>query len=78
MKAWNGSWKPMRSEFLGAIGLCRKAGKVIVGTDAVCEALRGKNKPCAVFAAKGAKTASQAAKARQDGECCPTPPPSSR
>ena len=44
----------MRSEFLGAIGLCRKAGKVIVGTDAVCEALRGKNKPCAVFAANDA------------------------
>ena len=36
---------------LGAIGLCRKAGKAVIGTDAVCEALRGKKKPCGVFTA---------------------------
>ena len=36
---------------LGAVGLCRKAGKLIVGTDAVCEALREKKKPCGVLAA---------------------------
>ena len=36
---------------LQAIGLCRKAGKVIIGTDAVCEAMRGRHKPVAVFAA---------------------------
>ena len=36
---------------LGAIGLCRKAGGVVIGTDAVCEALRGKSKPFGVFAA---------------------------
>lgn len=36
---------------LGAVGLCRKAGKLIVGTDAVCLALREKKKPCGVLAA---------------------------
>ena len=36
---------------LRALGLCRKAGKVIIGTDAVCEAVRGKTPPKAVFAA---------------------------
>lgn len=36
---------------LGAIGLCRKAGKLIVGTDAVCLSLREKKKPCGVLAA---------------------------
>ena len=36
---------------LQAIGLCRKAGKTVIGTDAVCEALRGRKKPVAVFAA---------------------------
>lgn len=36
---------------LGAVGLCRKAGKLIAGTDAVCQALREKKKPCGVLAA---------------------------
>lgn len=36
---------------LRAIGLCRKAGRVVIGTDAVCEALRGREKPFGVFAA---------------------------
>ena len=36
---------------LRAIGLCRKAGRVVIGTNAVCEALRGREKPIAVFAA---------------------------
>ena len=39
------------SALLQALGLCRKAGKAVIGTDAVCEALRGKQKPVAVFAA---------------------------
>ena len=51
----NGSWKPMRTNdpaaVLRAIGLCRKAGRVVIGTDAVCEALRGREKPFGVFAA---------------------------
>ena len=38
-------------KILRAIGLCRKAGKLLIGTDAVCAALAGKQKPCAVFAA---------------------------
>ena len=49
------SWKPMATEnaaaVLQALGLCRKAGKVVIGTDAVCEALRERQKPVAVFAA---------------------------
>ena len=49
------SWKPMGTEnaaaVLQAIGLCRKAGKIVIGTDAVCEALRGRQKPASVFAA---------------------------
>ncbi len=36
---------------LGAIGLCRKAGRLILGTDAVCLALREKKKPFGVLAA---------------------------
>ena len=36
---------------LGALGLCRKAGKVVIGTDAVIDALRAKVPPHAVFAA---------------------------
>ncbi len=30
---------------LRAIGLCRKAGKLVCGTPLVCEALKGKQKP---------------------------------
>ncbi len=36
---------------LRALGLCRKAGKIIIGTEAVCKALREPKKPFAVFAA---------------------------
>ena len=39
---------------LGAIGLCRKAGKLIVGTEAVCAALREGKKPCGVLVADDA------------------------
>lgn len=35
----------------GAIGLCRKAGKLIIGTESVCEAVAGGKKPCAVLLA---------------------------
>jgi len=52
---WSANWKkPMEthSALLGAIGICRKAGKLIIGTDAVCLALREKKKPCGVLAAK--------------------------
>ena len=36
---------------LRAVGLCRKAQKLVIGTDAVCEAISGRQKPFAVFAA---------------------------
>lgn len=36
---------------LGTVGLCRKAGKLIIGTDAVCQALRAGKKPCGVLTA---------------------------
>ncbi len=36
---------------LAAVGLCRKAGKLILGTDEVCLALRGAKKPFGVLAA---------------------------
>ena len=42
---------PENQALLGAVGLCRKAGKLIIGTDAVCLALREKKKPCGVLAA---------------------------
>ena len=43
---------PDREEkLLRAIGLCRKAGKLTIGTDAVCTALAERPKPYAVFAA---------------------------
>ena len=37
---------------LRAVGLCRKAGRLIAGTDAVCDALAEKKKPFAVFCAE--------------------------
>ena len=36
---------------MGAVGLCRKAGKLVMGTEAVCLALREGKKPCGVLAA---------------------------
>ena len=39
---------------LGAVGLCRKAGKLIVGSDAVCLSLREKKKPFGVLLASDA------------------------
>ena len=42
---------PGPDSVLGALGLCRKAGKVVIGTDAVIDALRAKVPPLAVFAA---------------------------
>ena len=38
---------------LRALGLCEKAGKLICGTQQVCEALRSKQKPYAVVMASG-------------------------
>ena len=35
----------------GAIGLCRKAGRLIIGTESVCEAVAGRKKPCGVLLA---------------------------
>ena len=40
-----------KEKLLGAVGICRKAGKLVIGTDAVCEALAANRKPRAVFAA---------------------------
>ena len=36
---------------LSALGLCRKAGKLICGTPLICDALRSAKKPCAVIMA---------------------------
>ena len=43
--------KNEKQALLGAVGLCRKAGKLIAGTEAVCLALREKRPPCGVLAA---------------------------
>ena len=37
---------------LHALGLCAKARRLVVGTAMICEALRGRNKPFLVVAAK--------------------------
>ena len=42
-----------RQKLLQALGLCRKAGKLIFGTDVVCAALAEPKKPFAVFSAAG-------------------------
>ncbi len=43
---------PDREEkILRAVGLCRKAGKLLIGTDTVCAALAGRQKPFAVLTA---------------------------
>lgn len=41
-----------KEKLLRAVGLCRKAGRLIAGTDAVCDALAEKKKPFAVFCAE--------------------------
>ena len=38
-------------KLLSALGLCRKAGKLICGTPMICDALRGAKKPYAVIMA---------------------------
>lgn len=39
-------------ELLGTIGLCEKAGRLVLGTDQICEALRtGRKAPVAVLEA---------------------------
>ena len=40
-----------RQKLLSALGLCRKAGKLICGTPLICDALRSAQKPCAVIMA---------------------------
>lgn len=51
---WRASWKRMENEkLLRAIGLCAKAGQLVLGTPQVCEALRGKRKPYLVLEAQG-------------------------
>ncbi len=39
------------TKLLSALGLCKKAGKLILGTPMVCEALAGKHKPYLVLSA---------------------------
>ncbi|MFA5561419.1 MAG: ribosomal L7Ae/L30e/S12e/Gadd45 family protein [Eubacteriales bacterium] len=40
----------VRETFFGMLGLCRKAGRVIIGVDLICRALRSaKEKPVLVF-----------------------------
>ena len=36
---------------LQALGLCAKARQLVMGTPMICEALKGKKKPCLVLAA---------------------------
>ncbi len=42
------------SKLSGMIGLCRKAGKVVCGTELVCLALRKSPKPCLVLVSDSA------------------------
>lgn len=46
--------KASTDKLLGFLGLCRKAGKLVLGTPMVCEELRGKRKPALVVASAGA------------------------
>lgn len=40
-----------KEKLAGAIGLCRKAGRLLIGTEPVCEAVAAKKKPFGVFLA---------------------------
>ncbi len=40
-----------RQKLLSALGLCKKAGKLICGTPLICDALKGAKKPYAVIMA---------------------------
>lgn len=40
-----------RDAWLGALGICAKAGKLVCGTQMICEALKKKEKPVLVIAA---------------------------
>ena len=49
---WSANWRAVMPDgTLSALGLCAKAGKLVFGTPMICEALSGRKKPYAVFAA---------------------------
>ena len=43
-----------KKSFLSMLGIARKAGKLVVSTPMVCEAMRKKKKPCLVIVAQNA------------------------
>lgn len=51
--------KNSMKNFLGFLGLCRRAGKAICGTPLVCLALAGEPKPLLVLYAAGASPATK-------------------
>ena len=40
--------------FYGMLGMCRRAGKTVLGTELICSQMRGKNKPALVVISSGA------------------------
>ncbi len=52
--------------FIGMLGLARRAGKTVLGTDMICEKMRAKVKPVLVLVSH---TASDATRARLQKKC---------
>ncbi len=55
----NHSVMAVTERFIGMLGLARRAGKTVQGTDMICERMRAKKKPVLVLVAHDASPATQ-------------------
>ncbi len=54
------AYKTVSERFFGMLGLARRAGKTVLGTDMICERMRAKSKPVLVLASREASDATRA------------------
>jgi ribosomal protein L7Ae-like RNA K-turn-binding protein len=60
------SFHTVTERFFGMLGLAKRAGKTVLGTDMICEKMRAKKKPVLVLASR---EASEATRARLQQKC---------
>lgn len=51
--------KTVTKQFFGMLGLAKRAGKTVHGTDMICEQMRAKRKPVLVFVSQNASDATR-------------------
>ena len=51
--------KTVTKQFFGMLGLAKRAGKTVHGTDMICEQMRAKRKPVLVFVSQSASDATR-------------------